>query len=849
MTFGENLIEDINTNPAYTTPWNVSNPNPDAAAAAAAIGGIGPDGMTAQQQALFNELQSYNTNRNLEIKKDVTTSADEALGKMKGDTGMAGETPGETPTDMTAPPDISSLLTSLGFGTMDEFADGTTSGLDSISKGLDNLYQYGAVMAQSDYEKLRAQITSQIQTYKSSMEASVANANARADKYLDWQEQQQEIDTELNSIAAEESSLDYSNQIDQMADNNGRLMGFLQGKFAAAGMLDSSAGLQLIGKYMGTADMALSTLQSKSDMARRYYLAAGRKIAVSYAEQAWKVEMDCQDTINQAISTAENNMNTALASLTTGEKNKNEAILGFAIDSSNAKLAAEKQKKDDIRWAASYALDQSKFEHQVAMDAATLSIEQANLGLEQNYKYLSAIDTISKMDIDDQQKDQLLSQIQTLYGNIGIVSDSSNVNNIGSNVPNADNCVLYSRESVPNLPYGLFTIQDKVNAVNVAGDRDLSKVQVGDALLTSEGEYGHVAVVTGVNGDKITVREANYKPGQVTSGRIIDKSNPKILGFVSSKTGPQMNSQVSNNTNEGQNPGIEESSGFFTQGGDQGELTAMQVFDVDTIAREIFGQRAVSNPDLRTAVEEAYKEQGRDKNKTLDYLRTSGYSPLYSGDYRDAAEAIAMKLSADKRDVFTNSLDRSLEEGNITRAKNLIKEGARMSLNAAEEGKLRGYDITLDFINSIESDLAEFESIGGDTGIFSGNIEKAAQRIGFSTSDPLAKIRTKILTALLNYRRSMTGVAFGKEESKEYASIFPDIASVKNFNASKISALKESFEIQSDSMYEQLLGDKTYNNIFKQQTGEVNVISPDGTPGTIPSDQLEEALKLGYKQQ
>lgn len=134
----------------------------------------------------------------------------------------------------------------------------------------------------------------------------------------------------------------------------------------------------------------------------------------------------------------------------------------------------------------------------------------------------------------------------------------------GSQGTLGENCVKWAREQVPSLPFGLFNKQDKINAINFAeeqgfGSRNMQLAQVGDAILTGEGNVGHAAVIQDIDPQtgELILAEANYTPGQVTAGRRISMNDPKIYGFVSANL-PGAQSSVVNEgaTNEGYNPAI-----------------------------------------------------------------------------------------------------------------------------------------------------------------------------------------------------------------------------------------------------------------------------------------------------
>ena len=119
---------------------------------------------------------------------------------------------------------------------------------------------------------------------------------------------------------------------------------------------------------------------------------------------------------------------------------------------------------------------------------------------------------------------------------IGSTSDVTEMYDMGKS-KNSDNCILYTRESVPNLPFGLFTKQDKKSAIEQAGvvnngQGSMDGVKIGDAILTSEGKWGHGAKVKDIVDGKLILNEANFKSGQITEGRSIDMNDPKIYGYI-----------------------------------------------------------------------------------------------------------------------------------------------------------------------------------------------------------------------------------------------------------------------------------------------------------------------------
>jgi|GEM_PF-4836776 len=90
--------------------------------------------------------------------------------------------------------------------------------------------------------------------------------------------------------------------------------------------------------------------------------------------------------------------------------------------------------------------------------------------------------------------------------------------------PGKCNCVLYVRSYVPSLPYGLFTLGNKRAIINA------SKPKIGSVAVMNVGTWGHVGVVTNIEDNMVTIKEANYKNCRISERRNTEK-NLKIIGY------------------------------------------------------------------------------------------------------------------------------------------------------------------------------------------------------------------------------------------------------------------------------------------------------------------------------
>lgn len=90
---------------------------------------------------------------------------------------------------------------------------------------------------------------------------------------------------------------------------------------------------------------------------------------------------------------------------------------------------------------------------------------------------------------------------------------------------NRFNCVLWARQKCASLPFGLWTIWDKRKIINSR------KARVGAVAIINVGlPIGHVAIVSAIGSNHITIQEANYKTGKITE-RHGSESELKILGY------------------------------------------------------------------------------------------------------------------------------------------------------------------------------------------------------------------------------------------------------------------------------------------------------------------------------
>jgi len=306
--------------------------------------------------------------------------------------------------------------------------------------------------------------------------------------------------------------------------------------------------------------------------------------------------------------------------------------------------------------------------------------------------------------------------------------------------------------------------------------------------------------------------DANIKVGTlITAGQAIGNQGKtgNVQAIGPTGTGVHVHYEITNADGTKVDPAV------FLQGLKEESISAQDEIAINNLAVDIWGKRAGSTSEKINLVKRAYLDAGGDIDTVRDNLRFSEQSILFSGEMRDAAESISIGLDSKKVETFQNSLDRSLENEDIERARDLLKRTAIQAVGTEEQKQIRGKDRTVEFLNEIKGDLEQLEAQGIDTGIFTGAHETVMNAIGRTKDPAVARVQTKIQLAIQGFRRAMSGVAFSVPESKEYQAIFPSLDKVEELNLAKLQALDEVFGGELDTFYGQMMGDAAYDKIFK----------------------------------
>lgn len=243
-----------------------------------------------------------------------------------------------------------------------------------------------------------------------------------------------------------------------------------------------------------------------------------------------------------------------------------------------------------------------------------------------------------------------------------------------------------------------------------------------------------------------------------------------------------------------------------------GDLPPEQQVQAYDLARKIGGVRGATN--LLPSIVKSLKE-GQTIDQVEDGLRFAGQSTEFNTEVRTAAQQLMVGKPISEQQRTFDSLDDLVTNKNTEGVKSYLKRMAVKNASTDQAQNVMGMERTVDLLGEIQEDLDNLERMGLPTGFWSGTIENMLAKVGQVQDPEKRRIATKIAVAVMQYRRSMTGVQFGMKEHAEYKSIFPNIDKVGALNTANIKALKDSFKGNVDKFYSLSMGEESYNRLFK----------------------------------
>ena len=164
---------------------------------------------------------------------------------------------------------------------------------------------------------------------------------------------------------------------------------------------------------------------------------------------------------------------------------------------------------------------------------------------------------------------------------------------------------------------------------------------------------------------------------------------------------------------------------------------------------------------------------------------------------------------------FTDNVKKFVDAGNYDGALEYILSKSVSWLGQEEKNQLNAAQNALGQLASIQIALDQYAKMGWETSLFAGLEEDVAAKIGEVKDPKLRALATQINTAIINYRKAITGAWFSEKETKEYQSIFPSTKNSKELNTAIINWALDGMLTTINTKYADVIWPTTYTELLK----------------------------------
>ena len=335
-------------------------------------------------------------------------------------------------------------------------------------------------------------------------------------------------------------------------------------------------------------------------------------------------------------------------------------------------------------------------------------------------------------------------------------------------------CGDYLHKIADNIPTMGDMFEDKMNMGNIS----TTNYQVGDVLIQETNmPYGHVSIVTAVNGDQATVIESNWKLDKKVGTRTITMGDSNVKGVYRGAQFKELQDEVINESGAAlkQAQLAQISNGLLTKGD----------------ATELLGQYE-NDPEFLAQLTEAFNNP---KNRTISDAHAAKYnvpSLITKGQFdkimkvREANGFGNLVFQGQKEKEYNNVMEWLEMKQDLTSIR-ALKEGGDYIKTLKPEEKQRIFNEYSDKfgVDTVE----ELDNVGAtNTGPVTGRLLGAKEWIN-AGDDRLIAIDVISGKYKVAFMKEISGVAISQQEAERLGKLVPNIVlQDKRFVASSVDA-------------------------------------------------------------
>ena len=209
--------------------------------------------------------------------------------------------------------------------------------------------------------------------------------------------------------------------------------------------------------------------------------------------------------------------------------------------------------------------------------------------------------------------------------------------------------------------------------------------------------------------------------------------------------------------------------------------------------------------------------------------------------YKTALSIASMGLPENQRKENVKRLNNYLKSGDQKSARELIIRTAFAGQTGTQKEDTIKRQNAIESLTVVQDALNQYVAKTGDTNILKGSLQDFQQKLGTAGDPELAAVANKVTLALQIYRNSVTGAAWGEQETAEYKKIFPDYKNTSKLNNALIDSMKSTLNSFQEGTLSAYIGSDTYQQIFKDNI-EGTTQTPQAPISQEKQDVFDEAL-------
>lgn len=227
--------------------------------------------------------------------------------------------------------------------------------------------------------------------------------------------------------------------------------------------------------------------------------------------------------------------------------------------------------------------------------------------------------------------------------------------------------------------------------------------------------------------------------------------------------------------------------------------------DDDRMERSL--KATIDNQDAMRRIAQQNADTSRiNANTTRQRYTGSGLDSTMPAPLLNALDRSILTITSTKRGPIVSLANRLWSEGNDAELKNVIKQAAIEGENVDTKNQVLGRQATIAALADARTILQEMKTAGVPTNILSGSAEDIARKLGTSTNPKYVEFANELQDAVISYRRAATGVAFGVEEGREYARMFPNYRQTMPVNEAAITGMERAMRTHDQAYWTHKLG-------------------------------------------